>query len=558
MAARRMPARVIASGIAAASLAALSVQVLAAPSTWLEVDGNILVTNPPPAGIQDWANSGPPPPSLTTCPAGPGGVDMPGSGGLFNCGSPGTGGAPPNPPTLTAAAAADPTIVSTLFVVDPLSSDTTACGSGDSTVLGGGLKNGVDINAFTYGTSSVPAKDDLGNGYAVSRIRADGHHELFFAAERRINNGDSHMDFEFLQYPVSRTGTCSGKLAGHRTQGDLLLAVDFTMGGSLAGSSLYQWHCKADPGTQPAAGTVCDPLGSKPVPHYQLIAPLPGTLTFLVNAATIDCGGWVCRDAITGNSTQIAPNDFMEGGIDLGVLPSAVCFNTMMPHTRTSAPFTAGLKDFSGPTAFRTCLGNVIPGLPNTGLVGSDGPYYRLAPAASEAPPAATAPPIRLLVPKLGIAARVEAVGVDRQGNLAAPSALKDVAWYTGGAAPGDPGSAIINGHLGVRPGQAVFWDLHRIRAGDLIVVMRSDGTRVTFVVDGVRTYPRTASVPQLFINNGTPELWLITCSGKWDYGQATYDDRLIVHAHVVDDTALPSGLSFGVREPIHFRATPL
>ena len=367
---------------------------------------------------------------------------MPGSGGIFNCGSPGIAGAPPNPPTLTAAAAADPTIVSTIFVVDPLSSETTACGAGDSTVLGGGLKNGLDINTFTYGTGSVgPAKDDLGNIYAVSRIRADGHHELFFGAERRVNNGDSHMDFEFMQWPVSRTGTCSGKLSGHRTQGDLLLAVDFTNGGTLAGNSLYQWHCKADPGPQPATGTVCDPLGSKPVPHYQLIAPLPGTLTFLVNAAQIDCGGWVCRDAITGDPALVAPNDLMEGAIDLGVLPFAICFNAMLPHTRTSAPFTAGLKDFSGPTAFRTCRGNVIPGLPDTGLVLPDGPLYSEPSAApSSALPAGVSPPARLMVPSLGIDARVQKVGLDNHGNVAAPGALMDAGWYTGSAAPGDPG----------------------------------------------------------------------------------------------------------------------
>ena len=163
---------------------------------------------------------------------------MSGSGGLFNCGSPGSGSAPPSPPGLTAAASADKSIVSTLFAVDPLSSDTTACGAGDSTVLGGGLKNGDDINTFNFSTGNVPAKDDLGNIYAVSRIRADGHHELFFAAERLVNNGDSHMDFEFMQSKVTRSAGCSGTMSGHRTEGDLLLAVDFTNGGSLAGPSL--------------------------------------------------------------------------------------------------------------------------------------------------------------------------------------------------------------------------------------------------------------------------------------------------------------------------------
>jgi hypothetical protein len=433
-----------------------------------------------------------------------------------------------------------------LFAVDPLSSDTTTCGAGDSNVLGGGLKNGDAINSFSFSTGNVPAKDDLGNIYAVSRIRADGHHELFFAAERLVNNGDSHMDFEFMQSKVTRTAGCSGTLSGHRTEGDLLLAVDFTNGGSLAGDSLFQWHCNADPGAQPAAGTVCDPSGPTPVPHYQQIAPLPGTLTFVVNPATIPCGGWICRDGITGNSTQVAANDFMEGGIDLAVLPFTGCFNTLLPHTRTAQSFTSGLKDFSGPDPFHTCRASVSvlpPGLPNTGLVAPAGPLLA-PPAQPAAQPGTTPPPVRLSVPRLGIDARVERVGLDGQGNLAAPNALKDVAWYAGGPAPGEAGAAVMDGHLGVRPGQAVFWDLRHIRPGDRIIVKRADGTRVTFVVDGARTYARTASVPELFSTDGTSQLWLITCSGRWDYGRSTYDDRLIVHARVVQAAPGPNRVS--------------
>jgi len=163
------------------------------------------------------------------------------------------------------------------------------------------------------------------------------------------------------------------------------------------------------------------------------------------------------------------------------------------------------------------------------------------APSAEPAAQPATVPrPSRLSIPRLGIRATVERLGLDKQGNLAAPSALKNVAWYADGPAPGEPGGAIITGHLGVRPGQAVFWDLGKLRRGDSIVVTRGDGTRVTFIVDGARTYARTAKVPALFSTNGTSELWLITCSGQWDYGRSTYDDRLVVHARVVETVIAP------------------
>ena len=515
-----------ASALAAAALFTLAAAgpALAAPSPWLEVDGNVR-TDVIAAGVHDWANLGSGP--ANTCPAVPGVVNLSGSGGLFNCGSPGAGSAPPNPPTLTAAAGSDASLISTLFVVDPISSDTTACGGGDPTVLGGGLKNGDDINGFSFSTGSVPAKDDLGNVYAASRIRADGHPEIFFAAERLVNNGDSHMDFEFLQWKVTRTAGCSGTMSGHRMQGDLLVAVDFTKGGSLSGDSIYQWHCNPDPGPQPATGTVCDPILAGP--HYQPIAPLPGTVTFLVNAAgPVPCGGWICR----GNPTQLAVNDFMEGGIDLQVLPFNGCFNTFLPHTRTAQSFTSGLKDFTGPSALATCR---TPGLPNTGLVESPGlagePDLAPGPPAQRAPiPAA----VRLQIPRLSVDAAVQAVGIDAQGNVAVPSSLGEVAWYQPGPAPGDRGNALIDGHRGVRPGQAVFWDLARLRPGDLILVLRGDGSRLAFQVDGVSSYPRSASVPELFSNEGPARLSLITCTGAWDSAGATYQDRLVVSAHLL------------------------
>ncbi len=146
MAARRTLACAASIAVAATALYAMSAQVLAAPSTWLELDGNIR-TDAPPGAIHDWGNSGAATP-INTCPAVPGVVNVSGSGGLFNCGSPGAGSAPPNPPTLTPAAAADPSIVSAVYIVDPISTDTTTCGAVDPTIFGGGLKNGDDINTW--------------------------------------------------------------------------------------------------------------------------------------------------------------------------------------------------------------------------------------------------------------------------------------------------------------------------------------------------------------------------------------------------------------------------
>ncbi len=330
----------------AATFGVFALQALAAPDGWLSLDGRIEF-NPASGATYDWANSGIGGPSGT---CGAGAVDVGGTGGLFNCGSPAGAGAAPNPPTLTPAGAADPSIISAVFVSDPIATDSTACGAGDPTVIAG--KNGDAITSYGISNGPVPGKDDLSNVYAVSHTRAgNGHPEVYFAAEKLVNNGDSHMDFEFLQSGLARTAPCGGSLTGHRTQGDLLVAVDFTNGGGLAGFTVFQWHCAPLPNPQPADGTVCDPGAGA---LYESIA-VPAAVTLTVNAASIPCGGWVCRDQISGNSTVVSTNDFLEGGIDLGGIPFTGCFSTFLPHTRTAPSFTAQLKDFAGPVGFRSC-----------------------------------------------------------------------------------------------------------------------------------------------------------------------------------------------------------
>ena len=324
-----------------------ALEAVAAPSGWLNVDGSLkfIAAN---GGTYDWANSGP---AGVACPNG--GVNITGAGGLFNCGRPGGAGAPPIAPNLTPAAAADPSIISAVFVVDPISGDAAGCGGDDPTTLsGGGPKNGDAIGSYTVGAGPVPAKTELSNVYAVSHTKANGHPEVYFGAERLVNNGDSHMDFEFLQSALGRTAACGGGFTGHRTEGDLLVAVDFTNGGALAGFSVWQWHCAAEPGPQPADGTVCDPNGG-PEHYEQNLAPAFAALA--VNSADIPCGGWVCRDQVSGNSTLVSANDFLEGGVDLQAIPFTGCFNTFLPHTRTAQSFSSVLKDFAGPIGFRSC-----------------------------------------------------------------------------------------------------------------------------------------------------------------------------------------------------------
>jgi hypothetical protein len=140
-------------------------------------------------------------------------------------------------------------------------------------------------------------------------------------------------------------------------------------------------------------------------------------------------------------------------------------------------------------------------------------------------------PPVRLVIPALGVNAEVEPVADDAQGRMAAPSRPERVGWYRAGTMPGDAGNAVLDGHLDWTNGPAVFWHLTKLGSGDQVIVVTANGTQVNFIVDSTVVFPFDARPQGLFTKAGPPSLALVTCSGPWDRQRGTYVDRLVVHA---------------------------
>lgn len=145
--------------------------------------------------------------------------------------------------------------------------------------------------------------------------------------------------------------------------------------------------------------------------------------------------------------------------------------------------------------------------------------------------PPATAPPTSLAIPAASVHAPIEAVGIDAQGRMAAPSGPEKVGWYSLGPSPGQAGSAVLDGHLDWWTGPAVFAGIDHLRTGDRLSVTRADGSTVTFAVTSSARYPYDSPPPDLFATSGTPSLALITCAGVWDRQHQNYLERLVVRA---------------------------
>ncbi len=160
-------------------------------------------------------------------------------------------------------------------------------------------------------------------------------------------------------------------------------------------------------------------------------------------------------------------------------------------------------------------------------------------PADTVAPPGATTQvrkpsprPVNLTVADIGLSQGLLDLGVNADGTLEVPEDYDTVGWYADGFAPGDPGPAIMVGHVDSTEGPAVFYELSRLVPGAAIEVARADGSVVTFVVDRVQSYPKTEfPTEEVYGSTGVPELRLITCGGEFDYEARSYKSNTIAFA---------------------------
>jgi sortase (surface protein transpeptidase) len=132
----------------------------------------------------------------------------------------------------------------------------------------------------------------------------------------------------------------------------------------------------------------------------------------------------------------------------------------------------------------------------------------------------------------LGIAAELDPLHLDGARELIPPEYGR-AGWIPEGPEPGEPGRAVIAGHVDSRTGPDVFWDLRSARRGDEIEVEVSDGSTVRFVVQRVGQYPRV-DFPTDLVYGGArdiPELRLITCGGPYERENGGYQDNVVVFA---------------------------
>lgn len=188
----------------------------------------------------------------------------------------------------------------------------------------------------------------------------------------------------------------------------------------------------------------------------------------------------------------------------------------------------------SGPTALtpsarppaRTAIGT--PAVPRA----ADGPSTGAAPAAL---------PLRIRIPGIGVDSALTDLQVQPDGHLAAPKNPEQIGWWSDGPHPGDPGAAVIVGHLDSRTGPAAFYGLSSLHPGDTVSIERADRSQVGFTVQALRQYDKDAFPDsEVYATGGPPQLRLITCGGSYDREQHEYRDNLVVYATLTSTPNTP------------------
>lgn len=139
------------------------------------------------------------------------------------------------------------------------------------------------------------------------------------------------------------------------------------------------------------------------------------------------------------------------------------------------------------------------------------------------------AEPAHLAIPSLGVSADVQHVSSTATG-IEVPQVGR-AGWFDEGPRPGEPGRAVVIGHLDSQTGPGLFALLPGVQTGTDVSVTDAAGAVHRFKVVGKAQVPK-ATFPSAAVYgpSSRPSLVLITCGGPYTPGVG-YRDNVLVYA---------------------------
>lgn len=155
-------------------------------------------------------------------------------------------------------------------------------------------------------------------------------------------------------------------------------------------------------------------------------------------------------------------------------------------------------------------------------------------PADVKGQPLARSAPVQLQIASIGVDTTLMDLGLRADGTLQVPAKGFPAGWYTGGPTPGQLGPAVIAGHVDMN-GPGVFYNLHKMQPGELVIITRADGSKPVFRVTRVAEYLKDKFPTKLVYGNiANAGLRLITCGGTFNSKTGHYEDNIVVFADLI------------------------
>jgi hypothetical protein len=143
--------------------------------------------------------------------------------------------------------------------------------------------------------------------------------------------------------------------------------------------------------------------------------------------------------------------------------------------------------------------------------------------------------PVRMRIAAIGVDSTLMNLGLNPDGTMAVPPDGREAGWYTGAPTPGEPGPAIIAGHVDWAGHAGVFQRLRSLKPADQVVVTRQDGSTAVFQIIRVAQFPKNKfPTDAVYGDLDYAGLRLITCGGSFDRKAHSYNDNIVAFAKLV------------------------
>ncbi|CEG21555.1 Sortase family protein [Planococcus massiliensis] len=148
--------------------------------------------------------------------------------------------------------------------------------------------------------------------------------------------------------------------------------------------------------------------------------------------------------------------------------------------------------------------------------------------------------PASIEIGSIGVKAAIEPTGILENGEMGVPEDVDQVGWFEPGFKAGAKGHAVLAGHVDSLTGPAVFYELKKVEPGDQVKLADAKGREMVFEVQKLASYETDAApIEEIFGNADGRFINLITCTGDFNRDIGSHEERLVVTAELISDSAV-------------------